>query len=123
MAMNTEVTKATKGDIPGDVLCLQTMCPDHKIELTNMNEDFLAMKATSDPDTMYMHEAMKEPDAQEFTKAMMKEVNDQMTNGNFIVLLKSMVTEGATIFPAVWQMKGNVTSKPERSKSGKHAST
>ena len=62
MAMKAEVEEATKGDIPGEILCLETMCPDYENELANMNYDFLAMKAISDPDTMYMHEAMKEPD-------------------------------------------------------------
>ena len=42
-------------------------------------------KATTDPDTMYMHEAMREKDAAEFKKAMEKEWEDQLGNGNFTV--------------------------------------
>ena len=45
-----------------------------------------AFKATSDPDTMYHHQAMRQPDSAEFCKAMMKEVNNQMANGNFEVI-------------------------------------
>ena len=35
-----------------------------------MNDDVVALKATSDLDTMYYHEAMREPDADEFRKAI-----------------------------------------------------
>ena len=33
---------------------------------------FQAFKATSDPDTMYLHEATKEPERKEFITAMVK---------------------------------------------------
>ena len=39
------------------------------------------MKATADPDTMYFHEAMKEPDKAEFLKAARKELDAQVENG------------------------------------------
>ena len=41
------------------------------------------MAASADPDTMYYHQAMKEPDAEEFKAAMVKEIVDQWDNGNF----------------------------------------
>jgi hypothetical protein len=51
------------------------------------NEDPLFIfKATSDPDTMYMHEAMHEQDRDQFFAAMDKEVKDQMDNGNFTII-------------------------------------
>jgi hypothetical protein len=53
---------------------------------------------------MYHHQAMKQPDAEEFRKAMKKEWNDQLQNGNF-TMHRSRVPEGATILPAVWQMR------------------
>jgi len=64
-----------------------------------------AFKATSDPDTMYMHEAMKEPDADKFKEAMQKEVDDQLANGNFSLIKRNKVPKGRIILPAVWQMK------------------
>jgi hypothetical protein len=54
---------------------------------------------------MYMHEAMREPDRQEFIKAMQKEVLDQMNNGNFSLIKRVDVPEDKTILRAVWQMK------------------
>mmetsp|Transcript_23802 Transcript_23802/g.36159 ORF Transcript_23802/g.36159 Transcript_23802/m.36159 type:complete len:99 (-) Transcript_23802:145-441(-) len=37
----------------------------------------MAFKSVADPDTMYMHQAMKQPDKDEFIKAMLKEIQDQ----------------------------------------------
>lgn len=68
-------------------------------------ETLTALKATSDPDTMYYHEAMKEPDRAEFIKAMAKEVKDQMANGNFEYCKRSDVPKGAQVIPAVWALK------------------
>ena len=74
--------------------------------VTAMDEDpLLAYKASADPDTMYMHQAVKEPDKDHFIAAMQKEVRDQSENGNFSVIHKSMVPKGATTLPSVWQMK------------------
>ena len=70
------------------------------------NDDpLLVYKATSDPDTMYHHEAMKERDAKNFRDAMTKEWEDQFNNGNFTIMLRSQLPMGATVLPAVWQMK------------------
>jgi hypothetical protein len=54
---------------------------------------------------MYFHEAMQEGDKAEFLKAMKKEWEDQMDNGNFTIIHRSEVPEGAKVLPAVWQMK------------------
>jgi len=67
--------------------------------------ELMCHKAVSDPDTLYHHQAMKEPDADKFREAMVKEVQDQLTNGNFTILLRSKLPKGATVLPAVWQMK------------------
>jgi len=69
------------------------------------NEDLLAMKASSDPDTMYLHEAMKQPDREEFMKAMRKEIDAQLDTKTLVLRHISEVPKGATVLPAVWQMK------------------
>jgi hypothetical protein len=56
----------------------------------------MAYKASADPDTMYMHQAVKEPDRDQFIAAMQKEVRDQSENRNFSVIHKSKVPKGAT---------------------------
>ena len=68
-------------------------------------QEIMVQKATSDPDTMYRHEAMREPDYNEFLKAMEKEVQDQMGNGNFTLVPRHSIPKTATLLPAVWQMK------------------
>jgi Reverse transcriptase (RNA-dependent DNA polymerase) len=54
---------------------------------------------------MYLHEAMREPDKEQLKEAMVKEVKDQMDNGNFVVVERSAVPDGKLIMPMVWQMK------------------
>jgi hypothetical protein len=40
--------------------------------------DPIAFKASSDPDTMYYHQAIRAPDRDEFLKAIVKEINDHI---------------------------------------------
>ena len=63
------------------------MFPEHDNQV-KIQVPLAAFKATTDPDTMYHHEAMREPDKAEFMKAMAKEVKDQMENGNFPIVKK-----------------------------------
>ena len=79
----------------------------------------LAFKASTDPDTMYMHEAMREPDKAEFVKAMEKEVQDQMDNNNFTIVHKDSVPKNGIILPAVWQMKRKRDIKSQQVKKYK----
>ena len=66
--------------------------------------DPIAFKATGDPDTMYFHQAMKEPDKDEFLKAIVKEVNDPKGNHWELVPI-SEVPKGTKILDSVWAMK------------------
>lgn len=80
----------------------------YSVELITEAQDFnmlTAMKASSDPDTMYYHEAMREPDAQEFKQAMVKEVNDHTNRKHWKVIRKEQVPEGEIILPSVWAMR------------------
>jgi len=54
---------------------------------------------------MYRHEAMREPDREEFVMAMHNEIDDQMNNGNFTIVRRSAVPQRKAMLPAVWQMK------------------
>lgn len=68
-------------------------------------DDHIAYAASKDPDTMYLHEAMKQPDKPQFLKAMQKEVEGQMANGNFALIHINDVPKEASILPAVWAMR------------------
>jgi len=76
-----------------------------KDAIAHLDDPIAAMKATNDPDTMYHHEAMKEPDAEQFKLAMVKEVNDHTNRRHWVVVLRTDVPVGVTILPAVWAMK------------------
>lgn len=101
--MKAELSKATVGDIEGELFSFQAMFPNYAG--FPEKDPIQVYKATSDPDTMYHHEAMKQPDAVEFRVAMDKEWDDQLKNGNFTVIHRSEVPEGATVLPTVWQMR------------------
>ena len=65
----------------------------------------MAYKATSDPESMYLHGAMQQEDKAEFLKAMMEEVRDLTDNGKFSIIKRNQVPKGSTILPCVWKMK------------------
>jgi hypothetical protein len=119
-AMEAEITTTPKADVKGEILSFQALCP-HDVDATQegKNHPLTAFKATADPDIMYMHEAMKEPDWLEFIKAMQKEVLDQMNNGNFSLIKRVNMPEDKTILRAVWQMKQKKILKPEPSRNGR----
>lgn len=117
-AMQAEITVATTqtpDSIEGEIFALQAIYPDITVE----QDPLLAFKATADPDTMYMHEAMKEPDAAQFTQAMLKEVADHIENNNFSIVHKSTVPSGHKVLPMVWQMKRKRDIKTRKVKKWK----
>ena len=72
------------------------------VDIEGEEHPMLAYTASADPDTMYYHEAMREPDRAEFIKAMQKnEVKSHAENGVWELLPRSSVPEGVKILPAV----------------------
>ena len=80
-----------------ELLSLEALHP----ELPEGHTTIYAMKATSDPDTMYFHEAMREPDKAEFLKAARKELDAQLNDGVIELIERKAVPKGATLLPAV----------------------
>ena len=78
---------------------------DEEIQQQVQMSDPIAYSASSDPDTMYMDQAMKQPDRKQFIKAMVDEVAAHTNNGHWKLLLKSDVPTGIKILPSVWAMK------------------
>ena len=58
-----------------------------------------------DPDTMYYHEAMREPDRDQFLQAMNKEVNTQIESDVINLVDKEQVPLGTNVFAAVWALR------------------
>jgi hypothetical protein len=68
-------------------------------------DPLFAFAASADPDTMHLHEAMKQPDKAQFKAAMQQEVQSFDENNNRRLTHRSKLPQGATVLPAVWQMK------------------
>jgi hypothetical protein len=64
-----------------------------------------AMRASADPDTLYLHEARKQPDWPEFSDAMQLEIDQQVGHGIYTIVKRSEVPEGAEVLPSVWQLR------------------
>jgi hypothetical protein len=71
-------------------------------ELTN---PIFAFAASADPDTMYLKEAMRQPDREKFIEAMKKEIKDHTDNKHWRIVHRSTIPKGTPILPAVWSMK------------------
>ena len=93
------------------MFCLPVMFPtDTTQDVKNL---LIAYTASSNPDVMYLNEAMKEHDKKQFIETMLKEVQSQMTGSHYIIMKRSQVPEGAQIFPLVWAMQKR-ESKPRK---------
>ena len=99
--MMSELVSLTKRqmNVKGELLSLAAM--NNKPE--EMSNPILAYKAVN-PDILRLYEAMQAKDQKEFKAAMEKEVNDQIDNGNFSVILQSKVLMGFRVFPGVWTL-------------------
>jgi Reverse transcriptase (RNA-dependent DNA polymerase) len=78
---------------------------DRELQLFELDPIAFVLKATSDPDTLYYHEAMKEHDAPQFCTAMTKEVDDHTFKQHWQLVRRNQVPEGVQVLPAVWAMK------------------
>jgi hypothetical protein len=96
--------------------CLIT--PDDHEEIESWCEQYLlAYEASTVPDTMYYHQAMKEPDNKKFQADMEKECLAHYKEGNYKLVKRSKLPEGATLLSSVRQMKRkNLPSTGEISK-------
>ena len=74
-------------------------------EIQRKMADPIAFAASSDPDIMYLHEAMKQPDKKQFVKAMIDEVTTHTERGHWKIVPITEVPSGTKILPAVWAMR------------------
>jgi hypothetical protein len=83
--------------VPGEVFSFASMFEHREHDPQEMQ----VMSATGDPDTMYYHQAMRQPDSKEFLKAVKEEFQGMLDNQvlSFIELIR--VPKGTVVFPAV----------------------
>jgi hypothetical protein len=65
----------------------------------------LAFATSANKDVMYLHEALREPDCENFIQAMEKEIEMQERNNSWEVVKRSSIPQDAPILPAVWAMR------------------
>jgi hypothetical protein len=65
----------------------------------------IAFLSHANKDTMSFHEAMQAPDADEFIKAVVKEVNDHIESKHWELIPCKQVPKGEKILSSVWSMK------------------
>jgi hypothetical protein len=78
---------------------------DHEDQESWSEQHLLAFKASTDPVTMYHHQAMKQPDREKFKEAMQKECEAHYKEGNYKLIKRDELPEGATLLSSLWQMK------------------
>jgi hypothetical protein len=78
---------------------------DHEDQESWSEQHLLAYKASMDLDTMYHHQATKQPDREKFKEAMQKECEAHYKGGNYKLIKRDKLPEGATLLSSVWRMK------------------
>jgi hypothetical protein len=56
-------------------------------------------------DNMYLHQALRQPDAREFVGAVIKEVNGLIDNNHWKLVPCTEVLDGTEVVPSVWTMQ------------------
>jgi hypothetical protein len=74
-------------------------------DIQDKASDPIAFSSTSDPDTMYWHQASQQADSSQFLKAAVKEVKSHVDEGHFELLTRSELPKGTKVLGAVWSMK------------------
>jgi hypothetical protein len=74
-------------------------------DIQDRASDPISFSATSDPDTMYWHQAMQQSDKAEFIKAAIAEVKSHVDNEHFILMRRTELPEETKVLSAVWSMK------------------
>ena len=74
-------------------------------DYSSPNNIIIAFKSSSDPVTMYYHEAMKAPDREKFREVMQKKVDDHTKNGHWKIINQDELSAGVRVLPAAWSMR------------------
>ena len=76
-----------------------------ELETERLLLDLIAFAASNDPDTLYYHQAMKEPDREEFIRAIVTEINGHVEGEHWELVNKRDVPKGTKILDSVWAFK------------------
>lgn len=68
-------------------------------------ENPIVYKASTNPDIMYYHQAMKAPDREQFVEAIADELNAHIEGNHWEMVPVEDVPEGTIILDSVWAMR------------------
>eukprot|EP00957_Ditylum_brightwellii_P208650 15358370-Ditylum_brightwellii.AAC.1 len=74
-------------------------------EIDRHMEDSIAFSASNNPDTLYYHQAMRQPDRDSFIQVIIKEVNRHIEGQHWEMVRKEEIPKGAKVLDAVWAFK------------------
>jgi hypothetical protein len=78
---------------------------NQEYDVQDRASDPISFPATSDPDTMYWHQAMQQPDKAEFLKAAEAEVKSHVDNKHVVLMEQLSLPRGTKVLASVWSMK------------------
>jgi hypothetical protein len=78
---------------------------NQEYDIQDRASDPISFSVTSDPDTMYWHQAMQGPDEAEFLKAAEAEVKSHVDNKHFVLMRRDKLPENTKVLASVWSMK------------------
>ena len=77
---------------------------DNHLDLQKCMRNPVAFHAELMGDIMYFHQAIRQPDAQEFVKAVVKEVEAHVKDNHWELVKQSEVPPGMDVLPSIWAM-------------------
>jgi hypothetical protein len=78
---------------------------DQHLDLQERMRNPIVFHAEMMGDIMYYHQALQQPDAQQFANAIVKEVNGHVENKHWQFIKHEDVPEDAQVIPSVWSMQ------------------
>jgi hypothetical protein len=84
---------------------LYEVLANQECDIQDQASDPISFSATSDPDTMYWHQAMQQPNKTEFLKAAEAEVKSHVDDEHFVLMKRSSLPRGTKVLASVWSMK------------------
>ncbi len=78
---------------------------DQHLGLQERMQNPIAFHAKMMGDIMYYHQVFQQPDAKQFAKAVVKEVNGRVNNKHWELVKQEEVPEDAQVMPSVWSKR------------------
>jgi hypothetical protein len=97
--MHYMASQATTGDMDEDLF--------HNAHLQRQERlrNLIPFHAEMMGDIMYLQQALKQPNANKFVQAVIKEVNGPVDSNNLMLQKQSDVPEDVQIVPSVWSLR------------------